>query len=248
MAGARERESILVIGAGGRTGAYVTRYLCAAAVPVIACIRRANSLPAEPLLGAAEVALANLERPDTIAPLIERAVHVIYLAGSERRSLSPGAWQLEIDALSASLEIARRTGFDGRWIYVSYSGGEQRGGATWAETRWRELKAEAEQAIAATDLNYFMLRTGRITGPVHSEPTVIVSQHSGTSADAELPCNALAFMLVGAALAGATHRSKATVRLDTHGVKLQDAVQAFNRLRTDGAATADTATTLSGRV
>jgi len=213
--------------------------LRAAAVPVIACVRRADRLPAEPLLASAEVAVANLEHPEGYAPLIDRAVHIIYVAGSERRSLSPGAYQLEIDALSGLIEIARRSGFPGRWIYVSYSGATQRGGATWAETRWRELKADAEQVIVGSGLNYFILRTGRISGPVGIEPHVNVSQKLETTPDAELPCNVVGFLLTGAALAGATRRSTATVRLDAHGVKLQEAVRSFNRLRTDSA-TVDT--------
>ena len=238
MAAAHEREAVLVVGASGRTGAFVTRYLSAAAVPVIACVRRADRVPAEPLLASAEVATANLERPETLAPLIDRALHIVYVAGSERRSLSPGAWQLEIEALTACLEIARRSGFGGRWIYVGYSGAAQRGSATWAETRWRELKAEAEHAIAATSLNYFILRTGRVTGPVGVEPNVSVGQRQATSPDAELPCNVLGFLLTGAALAGASHRSTATVQLDSHGYKLQDAVRMFGRLRTDAPAPA----------
>jgi len=237
VAAAHERESVLVVGATGRTGAFVTRYLCAAAVPVIACVRRPDRLPAEPSLAAAEIVTANLERPETLAPLVDRALHIVYVAGSERRSLSPGAYQLEIDALAATLEIARRSGFGGRWIYVGYSGVEQRGSATWAETRWRELKLEAEQAIAGSNLNYFILRIGRVSGPVAVEPNVSVTQRHATSPDAELPCNALGFLLAGAALAGATSKSTATVQLDSHGYKLQDAVRAFSRLRTDVSAT-----------
>jgi len=240
MAGAQERESILVIGATGRTGTFVTRYLCAASVPVIACVRRADRFPSEPLLAAAEVAVANLEHPHTIGPLLDRAVHVIYLAGTERRSLSPGAWQLEIDALAAFLESARRSGFDGRFICVGYSGAEPAASATWAETRWRELKAEAEQVIVSSTLNYFLLRTGRLSAPVATEPKVGVTQ-SGNWPDAELPCNVCAFLLVGAALAGATHHSRATVRLDPQGIKLQDAVQAFGRLRAGAGVSAEPA-------
>jgi hypothetical protein len=230
-----ERESILVVGASGRTGAFVTRYLCAASVPVIACVRRADRLPAEPLLSRAEVSLANLDRPDTVASLMDRAAHVIWVAGSERRSLSPGAWQLEVESLSACLELGRRSGFDGRFIYVSHSGAVLGESATWAESRWRELKVEAEQAIVSSGVNYFVLRTGRVSAPVHSEPRVSVSQQASAILDAELPCNALGFLLTGAVLAGATDRSKVTVRLDSNGAKLQAAVQAFARLRTDAA-------------
>lgn len=247
MAAAKERDSVLVIGASGRSGLFVTRYLCAASVPVIACVRRADRLPAEPMLAAAESAVANLDRPDTIAPLIDRAVHVIYLAGSERRSLSPGAWQLEIDHLSTCLELARNSGFDGRFVYVGYSGSEQGGSATWAETRWRELKAEAEQVIVSSRLNYFVLRTGHITGPVSVEPTVSVSQQSLGAQDAELPCNVVGFLLAGAALAGASYRSRATVRLDNRGVKLQEAVQSFGRLRTETKTSVESAAVLSHR-
>lgn len=237
MVASKERAFILVIGASGRTGVFATRYLCAATVPVIACVRRVQRLPAEPLLARAEVATANLERPETLAPLIDRALHVIYVAGSDRRSLSPGAWQLEVDALSACVEMARRSGFDGRWIYVGYTGAGQRGSATWAETRWRELKAEAEQVILSSDLNYFILRTGHVTGIVSLEPNVSMTQQHNVAPDAELPCNVLGFLLTGAALAGATRRCQVTVRVDAHGFKLQDAVQTFGRLRSDAPAT-----------
>jgi hypothetical protein len=158
---------------------------------------------------------------------------VIYLAGGDRKGLSPGAWQLEIDSLSGCLELARRAGLPGRWISVGYSGSHQRSAATWAETRWRELKHAADDVIAASGVNYFVLRTGLITAATSTEPRVSVTQDSA-AADAQLPCNALAFLLTGVVLAGATSRSHATVRLDPNGVKLQSAVQAFARLRADG--------------
>jgi NAD(P)H-binding len=238
------RDSILLVGASGQTGRYVLRYLCAASVPVIACVRSADRLASEPSLGSAEVVVANVEQPYTLAPLIERAAHVIYLAGGDRRGLSPGAWQLEIDSLSGCLELARRAGLPGRWISVGYSGSDQRTGATtWAETRWRELKLAADDVIAASGVNYFVLRTGLITAPTSTEPRVSITQDSA-AAGAQLPCNALAFLLTGVALAGATNRSSATVRLDPNGLKLQSAVQAFARLRPDGPILSPTRMTL----
>ena len=174
-----------------------------------------------------------MEQPHTLAPYIERAAHVIYLAGGNRRGLSPGAWQLEVEGLSGCLELARRAGLPGRWISVGYSGPQKRTGSTWAEVRWRELKLAADEVIAASGVNYFVLRTGRIAAPVSAEPRVSIAQDLA-AADAELPCDALAFLLTGAALAGATTRSSVTVRLDPHGLQLQSAVMAFRRLRQDG--------------
>ena len=112
------RDSILLVGASGRTGRYVLRYLCAASVPVIACVRGADRLASELSLQSAEVVFANVEQPHTFAPLIERAAHVIYLAGGDRRGLSPGAWQVEVDGLSDCLDspgapVCRVDGF--RW-------------------------------------------------------------------------------------------------------------------------------------
>ena len=232
MGTTRVRDSILLVGASGRTGRYVLRYLCAALVPVIACVRSADRLDSEPSLASAEVVVADVEQPHTLAPLIERAAHVIYLAGGNRRSLSPGAWQVEVDGLSGCLEFAKRAGLPGRWISVGYSGSNPRAGATWAETRWRELKLAADEVIAASGVNYFVLRTGLITAPGSTEPRVSITQNSA-AADAELPCNSLAFLLTGAALSGATNRSHVTVRLDPHGLTLQSAVQAFRLLRQD---------------
>ncbi|HTN49941.1 MAG TPA: NAD(P)H-binding protein [Burkholderiaceae bacterium] len=226
------RDSILLVGASGRTGRYVLRYLCAASVPVIACVRSESRLAAESSLASAEIVLADVERPHTLAPLMERAAHVIYLAGVNRRGSLPGAWQLEVEGLSSCLELAMRADLPGRWISVGYSGPEQRTGATWAETRWRELKLAGEDVIAASGVNYFVLRTGLITAAVSTEPRVSIAQDSA-AADAELPCNALAFLLTGAALAGARNCSRVTVRLDPHGHNLQSTVQAFGRLRQD---------------
>lgn len=224
-----DRDSILVVGASGRTGSFVVRYLSAASVPVIACVRRP---PAEAQLGAAEYVVADLARPASLAPFLDRAAHVIYVAGSPRKSLSAGAWQLEIDALSVAIELARRSGFAGRWIYVGYSGPQQGSSASWEESRWRELKLEAEEVITSSSLNYFVLSTGRVTEAVREEPRVAVTQSSG-QAKADLPCNVLAFLLTGVAMAGATHRARATVRLDPGGMRLQAAVNAFSRLRAD---------------
>jgi uncharacterized protein YbjT (DUF2867 family) len=202
-------------------------------VPVIACVRSADRLASEASLASAEVVCADVEQPHTLAPLFERAAHVIYLAGGDRRSLSPGAWQLEVEGLSGCLELAKRASLPGRWISVGYSGPTKRSGASWAEIRWRELKLAADEVIAASGVNYFVVRTGRLTEPVDIHPRVSMTQESA-AADAALPCNVLAFLLTGAALSGATDRSRVNVRLDPHGLTLQSAVHAFRWLRQDG--------------
>ena len=225
------RDAILVIGAGGRTGRHVLRYLCAAAVPVIACVRRADRLAGERGLASAEVAVADLTQPHGLAPLLARATQVVYLAGSERRGLAPGAWQLEVDGLSTCLELAQRQGFGGRWIYVGHSGQAPTGSVAWSETRWRELKQAAEQAIMGSAVDYFILRVGRIVDPVAAEPLVRVSQRPGSAGD--LPANVLGFLLTGAALAGAAPRTSASAAIDAAGLRLQAAVQSFARLRSD---------------
>ena len=116
---------------------------------------------------------ANVEQPHTLAPVIERAAHVIYLAGASRRGLSPGAWQVEVDGLSGCLELAKRAGLPGRWISVGYSGSGRCTGATWAETRWRR-KLAADEVIASSGVNYFVLRTGLITSAIDTEPRVSI--------------------------------------------------------------------------
>ena len=94
---------------------------------------------------------------------------------------------------------------------------DQRTGATtWAETRWRDLKLAADEVIAASGVNYFVLRTGLIAAAISPEPLVSITQNSA-AADAELPCNSLAFLLTGAALSGAANRSRVTVRLAPTG-------------------------------
>ncbi|HKO67149.1 MAG TPA: hypothetical protein VJU53_05020, partial [Burkholderiaceae bacterium] len=106
------------------------------------------------------------------------------------------------------------------------------GATSWAEARWRELKLAADEVIAPSGVNYFVVRTGRIAAPVNTEPRVILTQNPAAP-DAELPCNSLAFLLTGAALSGAANRSRVTVRVDPNGLTLQSAVQAFRLLRED---------------
>jgi hypothetical protein len=235
MATPHARDSVLVVGASGRTGLCLIRYLCSTSVPVVACVRRADRLPAEPRLAAAEVAVVNLEQPAAMAPLIDRVAHVVYVAGSARKSLSPGAWQIEVDGLATCVEFAQRSGFPGRWIYVGMVDDGRTAEVTWAESRWREMKREAVQVITASSLNYFILHTGRVTEAVDVEPRVRVSQSPTAPRDAELPCNVLAFLLCGAVMVGASHRSQATVRVDPSGMKLQEAARAFSRLKSDPA-------------
>lgn len=237
MTTSNSRDAILVVGASGRTGLCTLRYLCATSIPVIAAVRRADRLPPEPRLQSAEVAVVNLEQFGALGPCIDRAVHVIYLAGSSRKSLSPGAWQVEVESLTATLEYAQRSGFQGRFIYVGHHAIDDRG-VTWSESRWRELKREAESLVAASDLNYVILRTGRVTDVVSQEPRVGVSQQP-FAGDADLPCNVLAFLVTGAAIAGAVHRARVNVRVDAQGARLQDAVQGFTRLRADRAESTD---------
>lgn len=239
MTTSNSRDSILVVGASGRTGLCTLRYLCATSIPVIAAVRRADRLPPEPRLQSAEVAVVNLEQFGALGPWIDRAVHVIYLAGSSRKSLSPGAWQVEVESLSSTIEYAQRSAFAGRFIYVGHHSIDDRG-VTWSEARWRELKREAESLLVASSLNYVILRTGRVTDVVAAEPRVSVSQSPFTG-DADLPCNVLAFLVTGAAIAGAMHRSRVNLRVDNHGARLQDAVQGFTRLRADRVETASDA-------
>ena len=157
---------------------------------------------------------------------------MIYLAGESKRVVAR-RMASEVEGLSDCLELAKRADLPGRWISVGYSGSDQRTAASWAETRWRELKRAADEAIAASGVNYFVLRTGLIAAPASTEARVSITQDSA-AADTELPCNSLAFLLGGAALAGATSRSRVTVRLDPRGLTLQSAVQAFRLLRQDG--------------
>ena len=88
------RDSILLIGASGRTPAVM---FCASCVPrrcqSFACVRNAARLAAEPSLASAEVAFVDVEQPHALAPLIDCAApaHVIYLVGADRRGLAPGA-------------------------------------------------------------------------------------------------------------------------------------------------------------
>jgi uncharacterized protein YbjT (DUF2867 family) len=61
------RDSILLVGASGQTGRYVLRYLCAASVPVIACVRSAHRLASDRRWHLPKL-FRQREQPHTLAP------------------------------------------------------------------------------------------------------------------------------------------------------------------------------------
>ena len=100
-------------------GPLVLRYLVPRQVPVIACVRSGIALSPNRRWHLPKLVLANVAAT-TLAPLMERAAHVIYLAGGDRRGLSPGAWQLEIDACQAA-STRQRAGLPVDGFRLGYS-------------------------------------------------------------------------------------------------------------------------------
>ena len=141
------RDSILLIGASGQTGRYVLRYLCAAAVPVIACVRSAERLASDPSLASAEVAVANVEQPHTLAPLIERAAHVIYLVDKEITPFDEAKLNLvEPEAATKAFQA-------------------------WLEERAKDVGVEVDPRYGTFDPSTFSVEAARSTDPDAPEPS-----------------------------------------------------------------------------
>jgi uncharacterized protein YbjT (DUF2867 family) len=159
------RSPILIIGGTRGTGRLIARQLHQRGEPVRVMARdpeRARSV----LDAAVEVTAGDLTRPDTLPRSLEGARHIVFTAGcrSGRPVREPIVRATEYVGVLDTLEAARRTGFTGRFLYMTSSGVTTPSIATSLLNLWKGntlvWRLRVEDEIRSSGFDYGIIRTG----------------------------------------------------------------------------------------
>jgi uncharacterized protein YbjT (DUF2867 family) len=123
--------------------------------------RAASRLP-DPV----DLVRADITRIETLRHAIARAGHIIFTAGvpSGRPSTERRIKATEYDGTLNVLQVARETGFSGRLMYMTASGGSTRSFASTFLNLYKGntllWRGRAESAIRSSGIDYTIIRTG----------------------------------------------------------------------------------------
>ena len=176
---------VLLIGGTRGTGLLIARLLDQKGYSVRALARTpedaARSLPA-----GTEIVRGDITQPPTLAPALAGARHIVFTAG--RRSGRPfGSRQIrqtEFEGVLNTLRAANRAGFQGRFLYMTASGGGGGVRSFWSfalnlykgnTLKWR---ARTETLIRTSGLSYTIIRTGVLTNGEAGQRTIKVTQRA----------------------------------------------------------------------
>ena len=114
--------------------------------------------------------MADLERLDDLSEFVDGADAVVFAAGAGPGSGAERKRTVDLGAAVKLLDAARRTGAR-RYLMVSSMGADDPAAGGEAMRPYLEAKAEADAALAASDLDWTIVRPGRLTddpgtGPV----------------------------------------------------------------------------------
>jgi uncharacterized protein YbjT (DUF2867 family) len=110
----------------------------------------------------AEPVLADMERLDDLSEFVDGADAVVFAAGAGPGSGPERKRTVDLGAAVKLLEGARRTGVR-RYLMVSSMGASDPAAGAEAMRPYLEAKAEADAALAASDLDWTIVRPGRLT-------------------------------------------------------------------------------------
>jgi uncharacterized protein YbjT (DUF2867 family) len=111
----------------------------------------------------------DLTRPETLPPFFDGASHVVFTAGvrSGRPASQAVIKAIEYDGVVNTLAAAGRTGFSGRFLYMTASGANSPSFWSWALNVYKgntlEWRRRAEKEIRRSALNYTVIRAGMLT-------------------------------------------------------------------------------------
>jgi uncharacterized protein YbjT (DUF2867 family) len=154
--------SIIVIAGGhGQIALRLARLLSARGDTVRSLIRNPGHEAGVHAAGA-EPVLADMERLDDLSGFVDGADAVVFAAGAGPGSGAERKRTVDLGAAVKLLEAARRTGAR-RYLMVSSMGAGDPAAGGEAMRPYLEAKAEADAALAASDLDWTIVRPGRLT-------------------------------------------------------------------------------------
>jgi uncharacterized protein YbjT (DUF2867 family) len=154
--------SIIVIAGGhGQIALRLARLLSARGDTVRSLIRNPGHEAGVHAAGA-EPVLADMERLDDLSGVVDGADAVVFAAGAGPGSGAERKRTVDLGAAVKLLDAARRTGAR-RYLMVSSMGAGDPAAGGDAMRPYLEAKAEADAALAASDLDWTIVRPGRLT-------------------------------------------------------------------------------------
>jgi uncharacterized protein YbjT (DUF2867 family) len=154
--------SIIVIAGGhGQIALRLARLLSARGDTVRSLIRNPGHEAGVRAAGA-EPVLADMERLDDLSAFVDGADAVVFAAGAGPGSGAERKRTVDLGAAVKLLDAARRTGAR-RYLMVSSMGAGDPAAGGDAMRPYLEAKAEADAALAASDLDWTIIRPGRLT-------------------------------------------------------------------------------------
>ena len=154
-------STIVIAGGHGQIALRLARLLSARGDTVRSLIRNPGHEGGVRAAGA-EPVLADMERLDDLSAFVDGADAVVFAAGAGPGSGAERKRTVDLGAAVKLLDAARRTGAR-RYLMVSSMGAGDPAAGGDAMRPYLEAKAEADAALAASDLDWTIVRPGRLT-------------------------------------------------------------------------------------
>jgi uncharacterized protein YbjT (DUF2867 family) len=110
----------------------------------------------------AEPVVCDLEQEEDVAPFVEGADAVVFAAGAGPGSGAARKRTMDLGGALKLIDAAQANGI-GRYVIVSSIGAGRPNRASGAMRPYIEAKAEADEALAASGLDYTIVRPGGLT-------------------------------------------------------------------------------------
>jgi uncharacterized protein YbjT (DUF2867 family) len=154
-------STIVIAGGHGQIALRLARLLSARGDTVRSLIRNPSHEAGVRATGAQAV-LADMERLDDIAEFVDGADAVVFAAGAGPGSGPERKRTVDLGAAVKLVDAARRTGAR-RYLMISSMGAADPASGTDAMRPYLEAKAQADAALVASDLDWTIVRPGRLT-------------------------------------------------------------------------------------
>jgi uncharacterized protein YbjT (DUF2867 family) len=154
-------STVVIAGGHGQIALRLARLLSARGDTVRSLIRNPGHEAGVHAAGA-EPVLADMERLDDLSEFVDGADAVVFAAGAGPGSGAERKRTVDLGGAVKLLEAARRTGAR-RYLMVSSMGAGDPASGGEAMRAYLEAKAEADAALAASDLEWTIVRPGRLT-------------------------------------------------------------------------------------
>jgi uncharacterized protein YbjT (DUF2867 family) len=152
---------IVIAGGHGKIALRLAQLLAARGDRVRSLIRNPDQAADVQATGA-EAVLADLERDDDLGPAVEGADAVVFAAGAGPGSGPERKRTVDLGGALKLIEAARATGI-ARYVMISAIGARDPFAGSEAMRPYLEAKAQADAALASSELDFTIVRPGGLT-------------------------------------------------------------------------------------